>query len=59
MTIVKKQTTIRTLSNDRKSYNFTCSELMPAANIKPSGSKPATGRPGKCIKPFKYSKVTL
>lgn len=27
------------------------SELIPAAKIKPSGSKLATGNPGKCMRP--------
>ena len=39
------------LSKDLRSYSFTQSELMPAANMRPSGSKAATGRPESFIKP--------
>jgi len=41
------------LSKDLRSYSLTLSELIPAAKMRPSGSNAATGRPDKCIKPFK------
>jgi len=39
------------LSKDLRSYSLTASELIPAAKIRPSGSKAATGRPDNFIKP--------
>ena len=39
------------LSKLLRSYNFTHSELIPTANIRPSGSKAATGLPGKLMNP--------
>ena len=48
-----------TLSKERRSYSFRLSELMPAANIRPSGSKAATGRPGRCIRPWNMNAVML
>jgi len=51
-------TCVITLSNDLKSYSFTISESTPAANIRPSGSKAATGLPFTCINPLiKQAKV--
>lgn len=44
-------TFLLTLSNDRRSYSLTHSEFIPAAKMRPSGSKAATGRPGRCIRP--------
>ena len=39
------------LSKLLRSYNLTHSELIPTANIRPSGSKAATGRPAKLMNP--------
>ena len=41
-----------TLSNVLKSYSFSCRESIPAANIRPSGSKLTTGRPFRCMRPW-------
>ena len=41
-----------TLSNDLKSYNMTCLESTPAANMRPSGSNEDTGRLLRCITPY-------
>lgn len=43
------------LSKLRRSYNFTLSELMPAAKIRPSGSNAATGLPARCINPWQLA----
>ena len=43
------------LSKLLRSYNLTLSELIPAANIKPSGSKAATGLPARCINPWQLA----
>ena len=43
------------LSKLLRSYNFTLSELIPAANIRPSGSNAATGRPARCINPWQLA----
>ena len=40
------------MSKDLRSYNFTDSELIPAANINPSGSNAATGLPANFIRPY-------
>ena len=40
-----------TLSKDLRSYSLTISESTPAAKIRPSGSKAATGLPFTCINP--------
>ena len=40
------------LSMYLRSYNLTCSELTPAAKMRPSGSKAATGRPARFIRPW-------
>ena len=42
------------LSKDLRSYSFTDSELMPAAKMRPSGSKAATGRPDSFIRPWQW-----
>ena len=42
------------LSKDLRSYSFTDSELIPAAKIKPSGSKAATGLPASFIRPWQW-----
>ena len=43
------------LSKLLRSYSFTLSELIPAANMSPSGSNAATGRPARCINPWQFA----
>ena len=42
------------LSKLLRSYNFTLSELIPTAKMRPSGSKAATGLPARLINPWQY-----
>merc|ERR1719323_2489929 len=43
------------LSKLLRSYSLTLSELMPAAKMRPSGSKAATGRPARCMRPWQLA----
>ena len=45
---------VSTLSNVRRSYSLSCLDSILAANINPSGSKLATGRPLRCMSPWQF-----
>ena len=45
---------VSTLSKVRRSYSLSCLDSIPAANINPSASKLATGRPLRCMSPWQF-----